>query len=107
MSFSTPAIHVPDSRPTFPAWLRSHLGWMFVAMVVLATAVLGTVVVLDGGSTADRVGVAETPVPVFDADRGSITAIERRAVAGADTPGLYDRGSITAIERRAVSGAGG
>jgi hypothetical protein len=122
MSLSTPAVHVPDSRPTVPAWLRLHLGWLFVAMVVLATAVLGTLVVVDGGgSTAGRVAVSEARTPTVAAehgsivaidhaarsatvlDRGSIAAIDHRATAGANVPSLHDR-SITAVDRGAPAG---
>lgn len=110
MSLTTPSVHVPQQRISIPSWVRSHLSWLLVGLAVLAAAaVLAiTLVASDSGSA--------TITPPFDADRGSIRAVEHGTTFGA-APGtgagtsagasvLTDQGSIVAIENRSANQGG-
>lgn len=103
MSITT--VPLPDTSVEVPSWLRRHLTWLLVGFAVLATALLATVVVLDDASTEVT---PATGASTFDADRGSISAIDHRAATVAPSSGAL-RESITAIDHRtaaAVSSSG-
>jgi hypothetical protein len=83
---------------------------MLVGLAVLATvAVLAVTLVGSGSGTT-------TITPPFDADRGSIRAVEHRSAVGATAgasvgastgaPSIVDQGSIVAIERRTANQGG-
>lgn len=107
MSLTNPTIHIPHERVSVPSWVRHHLTWTLVALAALAAvAVLAlTVVDSDSGTRVDPV------TSTFDADRGSISAIDHRTAmsggavdvqeAPAATPtDVLRRESISAIDRR-------
>ena len=110
MSLTTPSVHVPDTRVSVPSWVRRHLSWMLVGLAVLATVAVLTVTLVGSDS-----GTA-TITPPFDADRGSIRAVEHRSSVGATAgasvgastgaPSIVDQGSIVAIERRTANQGG-
>lgn len=108
MSLTNPTIHVPHEQVSIPSWVRHHLSWMLVGLAVLATAAVLAVTLVDSDSGTDVAPITST----FDADRGSISAIDHRtasagaagaAVGSAPVPnrtGSLRQESISAIDHR-------
>jgi hypothetical protein len=92
---SVTTVHVPSVPTTSQTWLRRQLVWLLVGAAVLATAVLA-VLVLDPTAT-DRSSSRGTAA--FDADRGSIAAIDHGATSQRSAVAVPE--SITAIDHRA------
>lgn len=113
MSLTNPTIHIPHERVSVPSWVRHHLSWMLVALAVLAAAAVLAVTLVDSDSGTDTAPITST----FDADRGSVNAIDHRAavsggaavVSGAPAApraGSLQHDSVSAIDAR-TSDAGG
>ena len=104
MSLTNPTIHVPDNRVSIPSWVRHHLSWMLVALAVLAAVAVLAVTLIDSDSGTDTAPVTQT----FDADRGSISAIEHRTAppAASSAGGSLDHESISAVDHRLATRGG-
>lgn len=86
----TSAPEAPTMEP--PSGRQGLLGWLVVAIALVAATVLAALVLTGGDDPAE-------PRPWYSVERGTITAIDHAAEASV----AADRGSITAIDHAAAT----